>query len=111
MNEAGAVEEDIDGADVRDERFHRLRIEHVEPVRFDVRFLGKCCKRVEIDIGRMNFRAGLYEGQSRSAADALSCGRNQDDLAFKIRCHSRSLMLCVRRPRYGRRRERPRHAG
>ena len=98
MDDAGAVEQHVDAADLVDRRLDRVGRKHVEDARGDA---GRAVELVElfgIDVGRDHLGAGIDKGMDRSAADALGGGGDEDDLFGKVGHGDFSSVRCGRKP-------------
>ena len=83
MDEAGAVEQDIDPPDPGERRFDRGIVQHVEPARDEPRRAAQFGKRRLVDVGGNHVRAGSRERQHRCTSDTLRGGGADHRLAFQ----------------------------
>ncbi len=75
MNEAGAVEEDVDGAEFGGESVDGVDVADVELAGFDRRVSGgEIFEEVFVDVGSEYLGAFSREGGGGGGADALACG-------------------------------------
>ena len=87
MDEAGAVEQHVDPADLGDGGRRHRHPEHVEPARRDARLAGEFRKQRLVDVGGVHRRTGAREGQRAGAAYALGGRGQQHDLALQTGRH------------------------
>ena len=83
MDEAGAVEEDVDRSDLARQRPHGVRRAHVELARLGV----EASEPGDVDVGRDDARALPREGLGRRAPDARRGRRQQRRLARQSSSH------------------------
>jgi hypothetical protein len=84
MDDAGAIEEDVDMADLGDRFFNRRVGEHVEHARRDI---GRAIELAElgfVDVGRDHFGASLGKGARRGLANALGSGGDENDFSGQV---------------------------
>ena len=83
MHDTGAVEEDVDLADLHHGSVHGGLVEDVELHGREVGELRQFAERLLVDVGGMNRRSGGGKGERRGAADALAGGGDENGLSFK----------------------------
>ena len=75
MDETGAVEKDVDGAEFGGESVYGVDVADVEQARFDCRVSGgEFFEEIFVDVGGEDLCAFAREGGGGSRADALACG-------------------------------------
>ena len=94
MDKAGAVEQDIDSADLGEGRFYGLIIQNIELAGLDARLIADFSEKRFVDVGGMDDGASLGESQCARVADALCCRRHDNDLAFES-SHDATISLSV----------------
>ena len=77
MDEAGAVEQHVDRADLGDRRVDGGVVEHIELARRDIGLPGELGERRLVDVGRDDLGAGAGEGEHARLADPLPGRRDQ----------------------------------
>ena len=87
MDEAGAVEQHVDRADLGEAGFHRVRVEHVKPARDDAFRAFQFGERLVVDVGGVDGGTGGREGQRAGAPYALRRRGDDDALACQILRH------------------------
>ena len=81
VDDAGAVEEHVDAADLADGLGHLLVVEDVEDAGRDARHAVELGELFGVDVGGDDGGAGLGERLDRGAADALRRGGDQRHFA------------------------------
>ena len=90
MDEAGGVDEDVDGPDLLGEGIDRLAGEHVELALLRLR---NALQQGDVLVGRPDGGALGDESLGDGPADPLPRGGDDRDLALQTSCHARFLLL------------------